>query len=95
MTSPAKDHAPPRAYYFKLKIMTCEIQNSQLACLIVRHYKARSSADAAEDLMLWTSGLPYGLASLDERLAYIETSKNDDPRTGQVHAGGLRSSKTA
>jgi hypothetical protein len=41
----------------------------------------RSSADAAEDLMLWTSGLPYGLASLDERLAYIETSRNDDPRT--------------
>ena len=31
--------------------------------------------------MLGTSGLPYGLASLDERLAYIETSRNDDPRT--------------
>jgi hypothetical protein len=31
--------------------------------------------------MLWTSDLPYGLASLDERLAYIETSRNDDPRT--------------
>ena len=31
--------------------------------------------------MLWMSGLPYGLASLDERLAYIETSRNDDPRT--------------
>jgi hypothetical protein len=42
---------------------------------------SRSSADAAEDLMLWTSGLPYGLASLDERLACIETSKNDDLRT--------------
>ena len=37
MTSPAKDHAPTRAYYFKLKIMTRKRQNSQLACLIVRH----------------------------------------------------------
>ena len=27
MTSPAKDNAPTRAYYFKLKIMTCKIQS--------------------------------------------------------------------
>ena len=40
MTSPAKDHAPTRAYYFKPKIMTYEIQNSQLACLITRHHEA-------------------------------------------------------
>jgi hypothetical protein len=29
---------PTRVYYFKLKIMTREIQNSLLACLIVRHH---------------------------------------------------------
>jgi hypothetical protein len=57
MTSPAKDHAPTRTYYFKLKSMTCKIQSPLLACLIVRHYKvnwrapAGSSAGAAEDLM--------------------------------------------
>jgi len=27
MTSPAKDQPPTRAYYFKLKIMTCKIQS--------------------------------------------------------------------
>ncbi len=39
-------------YYFKLKIMTCKIQSSQLACLILRHYKANRRASAAPRPML-------------------------------------------
>jgi hypothetical protein len=47
MTSPAKDYAPTRAYYFKLKNMTCKIQSSQFACLIVRHHEAYRRAPVA------------------------------------------------
>jgi hypothetical protein len=47
MTSPAKDHAPTRAHYFKLKIMTRKRQNSQLTCLILRHYLPAHLGDMA------------------------------------------------
>jgi hypothetical protein len=43
---------PTRAYYFKPKNMTCKIQSSQLACLILRHYKANQRAPAAPRPML-------------------------------------------
>jgi hypothetical protein len=41
MTSPAKDHAPTRAYYFKLKNMTSKIQSSSSPaslCAIMKRF---------------------------------------------------------